>query len=68
MSKDLPEGADATGVGRDTRELEGIWRATLRAERRRLAESMLPGVAALASPVCLSLGLSAIHSALGSVN
>ena len=45
-----------------------IWRATLRAERRRLRESVLLGLAALASAVCLSLSLYAIYSALGGVN
>ena len=68
MSKDLHDGADFTVDGHDTRELEEIWRATLRAERRRLRESVLLCVAALASAVCLSLGLYAIYSALGGVN
>ena len=68
MSEDLHDGADFTVVGHDTRELEEIWRATLRAERRRLRESVLLGVAALASAVCLSLSLYAIYSALGGVN
>lgn len=68
MSKDLHDGADFTVDGHDTRELEEIWQATLRAERRRLRESVLLGVAALASAVCLSLGLYAIYSALGGVN
>jgi hypothetical protein len=68
MSKDFRDGADVFVAGREMKELEEIWRATLRAERRILGESLLLGLVALASAVCLSLSLYAIYGALGGMN
>ena len=64
----MHDGEDVTVAGQETKELQEIWRATLRAERRRLGESLLLSLVALASAVCLSLSLYAIYSALGGMN
>jgi len=68
MSRVLHDGADGAQTGHDAVELEEIWRITLRADRRRLGESLLLGVVALVSAIFLSLSLYAIYSALGGVH
>ena len=45
-------------------ELEGIWLATLRAERRQRIESMILGLCGLASGVCMVIGLAHIYISL----
>jgi len=48
-------------------ELEGIWFATLAAQRRRRLEFALQTAAALVSGVCLTLALYAIYAALAGI-
>ena len=48
---------------RDLRfELEGIWLATLRAERRHRIDTMILGFATLVSGACLAIGLAHIYT------
>ena len=46
------------------RELEGIWLATIRAQRRRRAEIAFSVAAAVVTGFFLALGLSQLHSGL----
>ena len=46
------------------RELEGIWRATIRAQRRRRAEIAFSVAAAVVTGFFLALGLSQLHAGL----
>ncbi len=43
-------------------ELEGIWLATLRAERRHRIETMILGISALISGACMAIGLAHIYT------
>jgi hypothetical protein len=45
-------------------ELDGIWLATLRAERRHRIETMILGIAALASGACMAIGLAHMYTSL----
>ncbi len=45
-------------------ELEGIWLATLRAERRHRIETMILGIAALISGACMAIGLAYLYTSL----
>jgi hypothetical protein len=45
-------------------ELEGIWLATLRAERRHRIETMILGIAALVSGACLAIWLAHTYTSL----
>jgi len=45
-------------------ELEGIWLATLRAERRRRIETLYLGFGAIASGACLAIGLAYLYTSL----
>jgi hypothetical protein len=45
-------------------ELEGIWLATLRADRRQRIETIFIAVAALTSGVLLVLGLAYVYMSL----
>jgi hypothetical protein len=45
-------------------ELEGIWLATLRAERRHRIETMILGLGALVSGASMVIGLAHIYTSL----
>jgi hypothetical protein len=45
-------------------ELEGIWLATLRAERRHRIETMALGLGALVSGACMVIGFAHIYTSL----
>ena len=49
-------------------EVESIWRATLRAERRRRIEATIIGLAGIASGVSLFLELGHIYTSMAGLN
>jgi hypothetical protein len=61
------EVVDMASVGNLMSELEGIWLATRKAERRRRLEWVLQAGSALVSGACLTFSLYAIYAALAGV-
>ena len=49
-------------------EVEGMWRATLRAERRHRIETAILAIFALGSGACLVLGLAHVYTSLGGLH
>lgn len=49
-------------------ELEGIWLATLRAERTDRIETVILSLAAIVSAACMVIGLEHIYSSLAGLH